>query len=382
VLNAVFVGLLLVVLAGLLPRLLQWTWDTAPLGRGPVRELLEAVAWRARFRARDLLVWRTGNLMANAAIVGLYPQSRVVLFSDSLLSMLGPRELAAVFAHEIGHAMRHHVVVFLTWVVAFFLGGELLISAVLEGVDGGGEWWAVGLGVAVFVSWFLVFGWLSRRFELEADLYSVDLLGDAPGLISALERVGGRLRDVAGWRHFSTADRIAFIARAISDPAFVGRFRRRLRMFTLAGAVLAAVALLGHGVALAASWSRDRVVVELCLGRYGEASERVMRVEDVDEWMERLVATGARLEEELGARPTAEQLSRALESSLESGELERAATLAGLLELREARGTSGLALVLGALADGEVAQAAREFDGGRGLDGRWRRLLASRLEPQ
>ena len=63
--------------------------------------------------------------MANAAIVGFLPGHRTVLFSDSLLAGLPPRELAAVFAHEIGHARRHHVLVFGAWTLVFFLAGDL-----------------------------------------------------------------------------------------------------------------------------------------------------------------------------------------------------------------------------------------------------------------
>ena len=387
-LNAIFVGLLLVLLASFLPRLLQGTWDTAPLGRGPVRELFEAVAERASFRARDLLVWRTGNLMANAAIVGLFPRSRVVLFSDSLLSMLGPRELAAVFAHEIGHAMRHHVAVFMAWVAAFFLGGDLIVNWLLEQLESDSTWLAGGLGVGVFVLWFLVFGWLSRRFELEADLYSIDLLGDTPGMISALERVGGRLRDVAGWRHFSTADRIAFLLRASSDPSFARRFRARLRFFSLGGALLAGVALIGQGFQLAASWTEDRVVADLCLGRYRSAAQRLAQVEaqakgdEQDEWLQQLVAEGEQLEEQLQRPANTDDLGAALERALASTDYPRAAGLAGLLELREAPGASGLTLVLGALADGDRELAQASFEERRGLDERWVHLLDSHLATQ
>src|SRR5260221_1498545 len=68
---AAFAGVLLVVLALLLPTLLRNVWDTSPFPPGPVRDQLQAVADRARFKSRALLAWNTGDMMANAAIIGV-----------------------------------------------------------------------------------------------------------------------------------------------------------------------------------------------------------------------------------------------------------------------------------------------------------------------
>src|SRR5207247_147174 len=44
----------------------------------------------------------------NAYFTGLFRQKRIVLF-DTLLEAMGPREVVAVLAHELGHFKLHHV---------------------------------------------------------------------------------------------------------------------------------------------------------------------------------------------------------------------------------------------------------------------------------
>jgi len=333
-LNAAFLFLLLTSLAALLPRLLAMTWETTPLPRTSMEgSLLEAVAARASFRARQVLVWRTGHNMANAAIVGLFPSTRIVLFSDSLLTQLAPRELAAVYAHEIGHAARHHVTIFLCWALAFFLGGDLLAQAIAPD-----ELWvgsAIVLGAVVV--WWFVFSWLSRRFELEADLFSLELLGDPSGLISALERLGGRLRDVAGWRHFSTAERVRFLERAWSEPQFARRHRDRLRWLARLGVLLAVLAVAGQVWSLASRVGEDRVYAELGLGRYEQAAERAERIGLEPELVE-LSRMGAELEPGLAQVPASRvegALRARLGAPLEASSLQEALVYAQLLALRE-----------------------------------------------
>jgi Zn-dependent protease with chaperone function len=220
--GAAFALAMVLCLALALPTLLRNVWDTAPIPPGVQRDVLSAVAARAGFRARSLLAWNTGDLMANAAIVGIGARTRIVLFSDSLLSQLDHPELAAVFAHEIGHAARRHVLHFVAWAVGFFLLADLVASRLFAEQ----LWLGGGFLLAAVAIWLLVFGYVSRRFELEADLFCIDLLGDASALIRALEKVGGHIRDVASWRHFSTAERVRFLADAATDPRAQARLRR------------------------------------------------------------------------------------------------------------------------------------------------------------
>jgi Zn-dependent protease with chaperone function len=349
--NALFATSLLLLLALGLPWILCNTWETEPISAGPTRELLDAVATRARFRSRSLRVWKTGHQMANAAIVGISARSRVVLFSDSLLSELDLRELAAVFAHEIGHAVRHHVPIFVMWVSAFFFGADLLAT-----------WWfpdnlwlSGGLILSVMAIWYFAFGFMSRRFELDADLYSLDLLGDANALISALERVGGRLRDVASWRHFSTAVRVRFLSQAALDPAAAVRLRRNLRCWTCVGAALFLVTAGLQIRALFKAKPAQEIQADLRLGDYATAARRLRDMRELDPDVAALVVRASTLERD---GVDGRELEREARSALRAHDIEAALAW---LELGELRGRSDLGDVRAALRSklrGEIASVA------------------------
>lgn len=275
-LSSAYSAIVLVALALLLPTVLRNTWETESFPESLHRDLLDRVAKRAGFRCRELLIWKTGNLMANAAVIGVSERSRYVLFSDALVSQLGLRELAAVFAHEIGHAVRRHVPIFLAWTIAFFLLLGFLGDR-MEWVEGAAPFAMVAVALVVG---YLGFGYMSRRFELDADLYAMELLGDPEGMISALEQVGGKLRDVAGWRHFSVSDRVAFLRRASMDASVGQRLRRTIRAFTTAGFLLLIFAITLESWNLTSSWRTDQLRVDLRLGNYVSVLERSRAIGD------------------------------------------------------------------------------------------------------
>lgn len=333
--NALFAGVVLLVLALLLPTMLRNTLETVPLAPGMQRDLLLGVARRAGFKARALLVWRTGHTMANAAIIGIGGRSRVVLFSDSLLMQLDLRELAAVFAHEMGHAFRHHVTIFVMWALGFFLAADLVANWVFSE----DPWLAGGLVLALMCLGYVALGFMSRRFELDADLFSLDLLGDHEALIGALEKVGGRFRDVASWRHFSTGRRVVFLRRAALDPAVGRRLRKSLRRWTWAGLALLALSASVQVRGLLRELPQDEIRANLRLGHYAAALERTQGDGDVDPETAALVkrAQGLGL-----AECGVEALEREAHAALRRKDVEAALEW---LELARLRGRSDLALV-------------------------------------
>ena len=334
--NTAFAAFLIAVFALFLPTLLRNTWATAPLERGLQRQVLEIVARAADFRYRELLVWRTGHLVSNAVIVGLTPRQRTVLFSDALLDQLDLRQLAAVFAHEIGHARRHHILVFACWTLGFFLGADALLTT-LEPRS-----WelATGLFAALLLAWYAGFGYLSRRFELDADLHSVEVTGDTESLVAALERVVGlHARRVTSWRHFSTADRVLFLRAAARDPGVARRLRRDLRRWIAVGMLLFAAGLAFEVHQLTASLGVDRVLVDLRLGRYASAEGRVAAGVELEPDLQRLVERGARLQGARGAgagpgTPTPGELEEAAGRALAADRPEEALELLDLAILR------------------------------------------------
>jgi len=359
---AAFAGALLVLLAFLLPSLLRNVWDTKPFPTGHQRDVLQAVADRARFRARALLAWNTGDLMANAAIVGIGPRTRIVLFSDSLLDQLDASELAAVFAHEIGHAVRRHVLVFVSWAGAVFLLADLAAHQFFPDEP----WIAGGVVLAAVGAWLLAFGFASRRFELEADLYCLDLLGDASPLIRALEKVGGRFRDVASWRHFSTAERVRFLERAMHDAAVGQGLRRSLRRWTRLGVGLLLVALGLQAWVLGRSFDQDRLRADLRLGQYASARSRAGRIRDLDPLLARLTERAASIGRD--APPLAE-LEEKARDAMSRGEV---ADGLAWLDLGGMRGSGEMDAVAAALRSLAERGDASSLDLDPVLLGKWR----------
>ena len=272
--GAAWTLVLLVAFALTMPSLLRTAWDTVPLPTGPSRTLLDDLAARAHWRYRELYLWRTGDLVANAAIVGFGPRQRSVLLSDALLRRLHPRELAAVFCHEIGHSLRRHVWAFAAWTLGVFLGADLLLTELVERWPDSMSAQLFAMG-AVAIAWYLGFGYLSRRFELDADLASLELTGDPGALAAALEKVaGGHARERDSWRHFSTARRVRFLGAVAADPAVGGRLRKRLGLFVFAASALFAFTAVVSLAGLARDYRDERIAAELRLGHFGQAAER------------------------------------------------------------------------------------------------------------
>jgi STE24 endopeptidase len=85
-------------------------------------------------------------------------------------------QIEAVFAHEMGHVVHRHM----AWFVVFFVVTSVAMSGVIQALDGlfgldpqRGPAWAQPVMVAGWFFWvLLLFGFLSRRFERQADVYA------------------------------------------------------------------------------------------------------------------------------------------------------------------------------------------------------------------
>ncbi len=282
------------------PILLRRIWHTHPLPQGPLRDRLEVMCRRIGLRCRDLLVWRSDGRVVNAAVMGILPRVRYVLLSDGLLATMTPEQVEGVFGHEAGHVRHRHIQHFLLfafvgWLVAtgimeltLRLGGSSALMA-----DGqAGFFGAQALAVAAtVVFWALGFGWISRRFERQADLFGamcvappaaacavpcsvhLDTANSPPQAEADDRRIGGHGRvcasgaavfasaldrvavlngiphDERSWRHSSIESRIGHLARLAGDPAEVARFERvifRIKAGLLAVSVIGAAAALGY----------------------------------------------------------------------------------------------------------------------------------------
>jgi Zn-dependent protease with chaperone function len=241
------------VLFVMLPVLLKPALGLVPMPRGPVRDRLEELARRHRFGYTNLLVWPTRGAMANAMVVGVVPWARYVVFTDRLVESMAPDELDAVFGHEVGHAKHWHI----PYYALFFLLSAPAVAAVVGlGFTGLAEmsWidakaWEPWAGLpplgALLAYLFVVFGFLSRRCERQADIYGCRVAsgGDLSAngidaMIRALERVAdlngmdaskGNTPEtlsfwkrfwglVRSWQHGPITERIRFLSELMRNP--------------------------------------------------------------------------------------------------------------------------------------------------------------------
>jgi Zn-dependent protease with chaperone function len=249
-----------------------------PLPEGPLRQRLLTTGRRLGFRCGNLLLWNTRSGMANAMVVGVIPWVRYVVFTDRLIEDFTEDEVEAVFGHEVGHVRYHHMLYYVG-----FLLVSIAVFAILA--DFLCKVWHLEQYKILFPFWmiafllsyiFVVFGFLSRRCERQADIFGCrtvscshpDCYGHEPGtvlapagqtlcptgirtFIHALEKVAdvnGISRDRPGflqsWQHSTIARRVEFLQRVLLDPRVETYFQRRVILvkwvlFFVLGAALA-----------------------------------------------------------------------------------------------------------------------------------------------
>ena len=272
------------------PLMIRAMWDTSPLPPGEVRDALLTMCKRTGVRVRELLLWRTFGGMINAAVMGLIGPLRYILLTDALLNGLPRRQVEAVMAHELAHVVKHHTFWLITaafamlaglqlfWVVVY----ELIVTALSTESTG----WMGDAGrllrdqtvadtvtlSAGFLCWLLAFGWVSRRFERQADAFAVQYLsrleqeqrsdaaeGNPIITAAAVHAMTHALQLVAelnhiniirkSWRHGSIAWRQDQLQKTVGQPIDALRINRTVLWVKIAAASLAAglVALAAAG---------------------------------------------------------------------------------------------------------------------------------------
>jgi STE24 endopeptidase len=247
-----------------MPWLLKLVLGLRPLPDGPLRRRLQAAADRLHFRCTDLLVWNTRGGVANALVAGVFPLLRYVVLTDRLMAELSADEIEAVFGHEVGHVKHRHMLYYLGFLVASMSAVWAVVAVYvlphfndvpsLSNRDDLAVLSLVGLlGLYIFV----VFGFVSRSCERQADLFGCRAVsctradcrghdgpaGLPPGgaglcptgirtFIAALEKVcdlNGISRDRPGllqsWQHSTPARRVGFLERVLADPVVERRFQ-------------------------------------------------------------------------------------------------------------------------------------------------------------
>ena len=131
----------------------------------------------------------------NAFTYGHTPNNARVVITQGLFDLLEPREVEAVVAHELGHALQWDMLIMtaaqLVPLLAYYLY-RMLIRVRSRGRDktaGARIAIAVGAYVVYIVTEYLVL-WLSRTREFRADNFAGRITGDPNLLASALVKIG------------------------------------------------------------------------------------------------------------------------------------------------------------------------------------------------
>lgn len=259
------------------PSILRYVWVTRPLPASPLRDRLESISRRLRVRCREILVWESGGMVVNAAVMGLFAPLRYVMISDAMLEQMDDTKIEAVFGHEAGHVRHHHIFFFLMF--AFITGCLILIVSVYtRGVTRAQFQIMSGIAGAILLfKWLVLFGWISRRFERQADMFGVRTLAlagvpctaacafhqkqdavadrsESPLCRTAASIFGDTLNDVAhlngipaespSWRHGSISSRSRVLQRLALEPDTARAFERgvlRIKWGILLAAIVASV---------------------------------------------------------------------------------------------------------------------------------------------
>ena len=173
-----------------------------PMEPGELKESIVSYSNSVDFHVKDIFVidGSKRSTKANAFFTGFGRNKRIALF-DTLVENHPSQEIVAVVAHEIGHYKKKHIqkralisivntgVMF--YLLSMFLDNRLLFDAFYIEKD------SVYLALLLFglvytpvnVALSLIGNWISRKDELDCDLWAVDTGAGGEAMVSALRRL-------------------------------------------------------------------------------------------------------------------------------------------------------------------------------------------------
>jgi STE24 endopeptidase len=172
-----------------------------PLPDGELKSSIQAYCDRVKFPLKNIFVMDGSRRSSkgNAFFSGLGKRKKVVLY-DTLIEKHTTEELTAVFAHEVGHFKKKHILI--STIVSILLMGFMLKLLSLMIFNTEVSWAMGGVTTAVHLN-LLAFGILyspvshiigllsnlmSRKNEFEADAFAKDTYAAEP-LVTALKKM-------------------------------------------------------------------------------------------------------------------------------------------------------------------------------------------------
>jgi STE24 endopeptidase len=222
-----------VVMTNLAPvLLLPLFFKFRPVENPDLQHRVGRLAKRTNTSVCGIFEWSLGEKTrkANAAVVG-WGNTRRIIVSDTLLENFSGEEIEVIMAHELCHHVKNHVWLSLALqsvltTTGFYVAGRLLPSLSTSfGFRGISDVADLPLLVLVLMSLSLIVlpavNYFSRRLETAADLYALDVTGDALAFVSSMEKLAdlnlankspNKLIEFIFYSHPSVEDRIKLAA--------------------------------------------------------------------------------------------------------------------------------------------------------------------------
>lgn len=193
---AVFLVIFLEIIS---PLLLSLFNKLKPIENIGLKVKIEEIAKRSGLSISNIFVIDQSkrSLHTNAFFSGVGKSKRLILF-DTLLKVHSEEEILAIFAHEVGHYIKRHVLklIFINSLIFFVVIFSLFIlvnSKVVNLAFGVNEFYSVALYATIFLGSIMsllefVYNSISRRFEYEADRVAADITSKQI-IINALKRL-------------------------------------------------------------------------------------------------------------------------------------------------------------------------------------------------
>lgn len=264
--DLLFYGLFLIFIVAFFPPLVRSLWGCKKLPDGILKKHLDDFCKKQNFTA-DFYLWPLfeGRVLT-AAVMGIVPGLRYILLTPALIETMSLPELEAILAHEIGHVKKRHLLLYIFIIGGFSLLAGLLAEPLIHMVLGMGFFnglmikfnfsaelvvtlvGAVPLLLAMVLYFRFIFGYFIRNFERQADLYSLEAVGDGTALISAFEKISmlsGNIREQHNWHHFGIGERIDCLEAATENPERIQQHNKKVRMSLFAFVAVLLITMVG-----------------------------------------------------------------------------------------------------------------------------------------
>lgn len=189
-----WIACLLIIVYGLpalSPFLMRLFYKVEPFKDAALKARLEGFLKKVNVKCRDILQFETDGIQySNAIVSGLLPEYRYIYFSSYLLKRLKPSEAEAVFAHEVAHIKRKHIMMKSHLVFLLYLMVIPVAYVVQTTFPEKLSFTRIWLPIAAFVTTYMVLSRImSKRHERQCDEFVVDHCPSAGELEAALKKL-------------------------------------------------------------------------------------------------------------------------------------------------------------------------------------------------